>query len=147
MWSGGLREIGGALKTHLVRHFSRKCAPNLRKINPRVAPQEATSIAESIYQLIKQHGPLTVPNTWNQVQESGISGLSSKTHMKLMLKWMRGRKMLKLLCHQIGNNKKFMHITLPEDPDNIQSNTITEPKIQRKKKPSVKKQKVTKKSR
>lgn len=66
--------------------------------------------------------------------------------MKLMLKWMRGRKMLKLLCNQVGNNKKFLHCTLPEDPQNIQSNTITEPKLQRKK-PSVRKQKVTKKSR
>lgn len=68
MWSGGVREIGGGIKAQIVRHFSRKCAPNLRKINPRVAPQEASSIAESIYQVIKQHGPLTVPNTWNQVQ-------------------------------------------------------------------------------
>ncbi|WOH02611.1 hypothetical protein DCAR_0522000 [Daucus carota subsp. sativus] len=144
MW---LREGVGGLKTQLVRHFSRKCAPNLRKINPRVPPQEANSIAEGLYQVIKDHGPLTVPNTWNQVKESGISGLSSKTHMKLMLKWMRGRKMLKLLCNQVGSNKKFLHCTLPEDPENIQSNTITDPKIQRKKKPSVRKLKVTKKNR
>lgn len=117
MWlSGG---ISGA-KT-FVRHFSRKCAPNLRKINPRVPPQEAASIAEGLYQVLKQHGPLTVSNTWNQAKEFGISGLSSKTHMKLMLKWMRGRKMLKLLCNHVGSNKKFLHCTLPEKPQSSQS--------------------------
>eukprot|EP00262_Sarcandra_glabra_P007832 TRINITY_DN20864_c0_g1_i1.p1 TRINITY_DN20864_c0_g1~~TRINITY_DN20864_c0_g1_i1.p1 ORF type:complete len:130 (+),score=19.26 TRINITY_DN20864_c0_g1_i1:103-492(+) len=103
-----------------VRHFSRKCAPNLRKINPKVPPQEASAIAQGLYQIVKDHGPITVSNTWNHAKEAGISGLNSKTHMKIMLKWMRGRKMLKLFCTLTGSSKKFFHSTLPEEPQTAQ---------------------------
>jgi hypothetical protein len=51
-----------------VRHFSRKRAENLRKINPKVTPQEASSIAQDLYHVIKQRGPLTVSNTWIHAQ-------------------------------------------------------------------------------
>ncbi|CAL1386645.1 unnamed protein product [Linum trigynum] len=107
---------GGLIKNALVRYFSKERAVNVRKINPKVPFPEAFAISESLYNIIKQNGPLTVPNTWNLAKEANISGLNSKTHMKIMLKWMRGRKMLKLLCTQVGSNKKFMHCTLPEDP-------------------------------
>ncbi|XP_052210471.1 uncharacterized protein LOC127813510 isoform X2 [Diospyros lotus] len=122
MWFGGLAGGGaGGAKAIFLRFFSRKCAPNLRKINPKVPPQEAASIAEGLYHVIKQHGPLTTPNTWNHVKEAGISGLNSKTHMKIMLKWMRGRKMLKQSCSQVGSSKKFFLSTLPEAPQTDQS--------------------------
>ncbi|CAL1373750.1 unnamed protein product [Linum trigynum] len=107
---------GGLIKNALVRYFSKERAVNVRKINPKVPFPEAFAISESLYNIIKQNGPLTVPNTWNFAKEANISGLNSKTHMKIMLKWMRGRKMLKLLCTQVGSNKKFMHCTLPEEP-------------------------------
>ncbi|KAJ8632507.1 hypothetical protein MRB53_025843 [Persea americana] len=94
--------IQGAAAT-FVRYFSRKRSPNLRKINPKVQPQEASVIAKDLYQIIKSNGPLTVPKTWDHVKEAGINGLNSKTHMKIMLKWMRGRKMLKLFCTHIGS--------------------------------------------
>ncbi|ESQ27776.1 hypothetical protein EUTSA_v10019277mg [Eutrema salsugineum] len=99
-----------------VRYMSRERAVNVRKINPKVPIPEANLIANSLYNLFKQHGPLSVPNTWLRAQEAGVSGLNSKTHMKLMLKWMRGRKMLKLICNQAGSSKKFFHTILPEDP-------------------------------
>ncbi|KAM3396491.1 hypothetical protein P3S68_000003 [Capsicum galapagoense] len=110
MWRGG----GNGVASVFVRHFSRKRAPNLRKINPKVPPQEAATIAESLYHVIHQHGPLTLPNTWNLAKEANINGLNSKTHMKLMLKWMRGRNMLKQFCHHVGSSKKFMLSALPE---------------------------------
>ncbi|GMP96830.1 hypothetical protein CsSME_00045307 [Camellia sinensis var. sinensis] len=58
MWLGG--GTGGGAKTAFVR-----------KINPKVTPQEAASIAQGLYQVIKQHGPLTVSNTWNHAKASG----------------------------------------------------------------------------
>lgn len=61
---------GGATLLQLVRHFSKKRAENVRKINPRVAPQEAKSIAQDIYGVIKAYGPLTVSNTWNHLKVS-----------------------------------------------------------------------------
>ncbi|XP_058202497.1 uncharacterized protein LOC131316942 [Rhododendron vialii] len=128
MWLGG--GGSGGVKTCFVRYFSRKCAPNLRKINPKVPPQEASSLAESLYHVIKQHGPLTVSNTWNHAKEAGIDGLASKTHMKIMLKWMRGRNMLKLFCHLVGSSKKFLHCTLPEEPQTAESIHSMELKLQ-----------------
>ncbi|KAK2981967.1 hypothetical protein RJ640_019187 [Escallonia rubra] len=138
MWLGG----GNGVAKTLVRHFSRKCAPNLRKINPKVPPQEAASIAQGLYHLIKHTGPLSVSNTWNHAKESGISGLNSKTHMKIMLKWMRGRKMLKLLCNHVGSSKKFLHCTLPEGPQTDQSNNSLELQLQTEKPPMKRKKQI-----
>ncbi|XP_077233562.1 tumor necrosis factor receptor family protein [Tasmannia lanceolata] len=122
-----------------VRYFSKKRAVNPRKINPKVPLQEASTISKSLYQIIKDNGPITVSNTWNQAKDAGISGLNSKTHMKLMLKWMRGRKMLKLFCTPVGSNKKFLHSTLPEEPQT--SKPDTPPPSPERKKSSPKKQK------
>ncbi|KAK4746075.1 hypothetical protein SAY87_012387 [Trapa incisa] len=120
MWftrSGAVSRATAALSGSVfVRYFSQKRAVNVRKINPKVPHQEAYSIARDLYDVIRTHGPLTVGNTWTHAQEAGVSGLQSKTHMKIMLKWMRGRKMLKLLCNHVGSNKKFLHSTLPEEP-------------------------------
>ncbi|GMY30694.1 tumor necrosis factor receptor family protein [Fagus crenata] len=149
MWFGGLFNRSsngtgvGVGMGIITRHFSRKRAENVRKINPRVTPQEASTIAQDLYHLINQRGPLTVSNAWIQAQESGISGLDSKTHLKLMLKWMRGRKMLKLFCNQIGSSKKFLLSTLPEEPQTEQLKSPSEPKLQTKK-PSIKRRKQNK---
>lgn len=132
MWRGALSS-GKGVATVFLRHFSRTRAPNLRKINPKVPPQEAATIAESLYHVIQQHGPLTLPNTWNLVKEANISGLNSKTHMKLMLKWMRGRNMLKQFCHHVGSSKKFMLSVLPEEMQISQANNSLEVNIKMKK--------------
>jgi hypothetical protein len=42
-------------------------------------------------------------------QDAGISGLNSKTHMKILLKWMTGRRIVKLSCTHVGNAKKFLY--------------------------------------
>ncbi|EXC28323.1 hypothetical protein L484_011827 [Morus notabilis] len=134
-----------------VRYFSRdgrKRAENVRKINPRVSPQEASSIARGLYDVVKQHGPLTISNAWLLAKDSGVSGLNSKTHMKLMLKWMRGRKMVKLLCNHVGSTKKFLLSTKTEaEPSNNKDKAEAEPsnnklKLQTKK-PSQKGKKQT----
>ncbi|XP_050377774.1 uncharacterized protein LOC126795009 [Argentina anserina] len=122
------------------RYFSQERAENLRKINPKVSFPEANTIARDLYDVVKQHGPITIPNTWAQAKESGVSGLNSKTHMKIMLKWMRGRKMLKLFPNQVGSNKIFLLCTLPEDPHVTEFIKSTAVKVQSKK-PSSKKKK------
>lgn len=58
--------------TTFVRYFSRSRRPNLRKINPKVPPQEASSIAKDLHQIIKEKGPLTVPKTWDHVKVSSF---------------------------------------------------------------------------
>ncbi|CAN0908976.1 hypothetical protein LINGRAHAP2_LOCUS25571 [Linum grandiflorum] len=123
--TGGGGSAGGAIKSALSRYFSRERAVNVRKINPKVPFPEAFAISESLYNIIKKNGPLTIGNTWNLAQEASVDGLASKTHMKIMLKWMRGRNMLKLICNHVGSNKKFMHCTLPEDPQSQSDSTPT----------------------
>lgn len=60
--------------------------------------------------------------------------------MKIMLKWMRGRKMLKLMCHQVGSGKKFLHSTLPEEPETEESRNALELKLKAEK-PAMKRRK------
>ncbi|XP_022958708.1 uncharacterized protein LOC111459852 [Cucurbita moschata] len=141
-WLRGIQTIrnadGGGGSAGLVfstftRYFSRSRAENLRKINPKLTPQEASLVAQDLYGVVKQHGPLTVSNAWIKAQESGVGGLNSKTHMKLLLKWMRGRKMLQLFCNQVGSNKKFLLAT-PDDPRAEELKSASEPVVQRRKK-------------
>lgn len=65
--------------------------------------------------------------------------------MKIMLKWMRGRNLLKLFCNQVGSNKKFLHCSLPEEPRTEQLESLPEPVLQTKKKLKAKRKKKTKK--
>lgn len=51
-----------------VRYMSRERAVNVRKINPKVPIQEAYVISNSLYDVFKKHGPLSVPNTWLRAQ-------------------------------------------------------------------------------
>ncbi|GAB2225701.1 hypothetical protein Droror1_Dr00006505 [Drosera rotundifolia] len=101
--------------TMILRNFSRSRAENIRKTNPRVPPQQAAVIAQSLHDLIKLRGPFTVSNTWVHAQEVGVEGLESKTHLKLMLKWMRARGLVRLGCKQVGNGKRFFIRALPEE--------------------------------
>ncbi|ERN08181.1 hypothetical protein AMTRI_Chr09g17240 [Amborella trichopoda] len=111
----------------LVRYFSRKRQPDLKKINPKVPYSEADAIAKDLLQVFKERGPLTVGSTWDHAKEVGINGLNSKTHMKILLKWMRGRKMLKLLCTHVGSNKKFFHTPWREKPQTDGPESPSEP--------------------
>lgn len=69
MWFGGGGGGGRGVAAGLfVRYFSRERAVNVRKINPKVPYPEASSIAQSLYQVIKQNGPLSVSNAWIQAK-------------------------------------------------------------------------------
>jgi hypothetical protein len=70
---GGGGNIGSIVKNQIVRHFSRARAVDVKRINPKVPFSEAASIAQSLYQVIKEHGPLTVSNTWNQAKVTSFS--------------------------------------------------------------------------
>ncbi|EMS59253.1 hypothetical protein TRIUR3_07633 [Triticum urartu] len=47
--------------------------------------------------------------------DAAIDGLNSKTHMKILLKWMWGRRIIKLSCTQAGNTKKFLYSPFTAD--------------------------------
>ncbi|KAJ1292669.1 hypothetical protein BS78_01G007500 [Paspalum vaginatum] len=109
--------FGGAAWEVLRRHFSRKRSVDVRRINPKVPKEEAVAISGRLLQILTDHGPLTVGNTWNHAKDADISGLNSKTHMKILLKWMTGRRIVKLSCVHVGNAKKFLYSPFTESPD------------------------------
>ncbi|XP_062213941.1 uncharacterized protein LOC133914980 [Phragmites australis] len=114
---GGGGGFGGTAWEVVRRHFSRKRAVNVRRINPKVPKEEAVAISGRLLQILSDHGPLTVGNTWNHAKDAGISGLNSKTHMKILLKWMTGRRIVKLSCTQVGNSKKFLYSPFTESSE------------------------------
>ncbi|XP_020087668.1 uncharacterized protein LOC109709763 isoform X2 [Ananas comosus] len=62
---GGRGGAAAAAARMLVRYFSRKRGQDVRRINPKVPREEASEISKGLYQIVKDHGPLTVANTWN----------------------------------------------------------------------------------
>uniref|UniRef100_A0ACD6A7X3 Uncharacterized protein n=1 Tax=Avena sativa TaxID=4498 RepID=A0ACD6A7X3_AVESA len=106
---------GGMAWEVVKRHFSRKRAEDVRRINPKVPKEEAVAISGRLLQILADHGPLTVGNTWNHAKDAAIEGLNSKTHMKILLKWMWGRQIIKLTCTQAGNTKKFLYSPFTAD--------------------------------
>ncbi|GKV04094.1 hypothetical protein SLEP1_g16301 [Rubroshorea leprosula] len=80
MWMGGFvrknMESSVALGSIFSRYMSRSRAVNVRKINPKVPIEEAKSIAHSLYDIIRQHGPLSISNTWIQAKVLSFSLLN-----------------------------------------------------------------------
>ncbi|KAK4773723.1 hypothetical protein SAY87_028742 [Trapa incisa] len=44
-------------------------------------------------------------------QEVGLRGLTGKRHMKIILRWMRERQKLRLICNHVGPHKQFLYTT------------------------------------
>lgn len=65
---GGGGGAAAAAAMNFVRHFSQKRAPDIKRISPKVPKEEAKAISQSLYQIIKDHGPLSVANTWNHAK-------------------------------------------------------------------------------
>ncbi|KAL6909365.1 hypothetical protein ACP4OV_001646 [Aristida adscensionis] len=114
---GGGGGFGATAWEVVRRHFSRKRAVDVRRINPKVPKEEAVAISRGLLQFLTDHGPLTVGNTWNHAKDAGIDGLNSKTHMKILLKWMTGRRIVKLTCAHVGNAKRFLYSPYTADPE------------------------------
>ncbi|CAN6280537.1 unnamed protein product [Urochloa humidicola] len=114
---GGGGGFGGAAWEVVRRHFSKKRSVDVRRINPKVPKEEAVAISGRLLQILSDHGPLTVGNTWNHAKDAGISGLNSKTHMKILLKWMTGRRVVKLTCVHVGNAKRFLYTPYTESAE------------------------------
>ncbi|CAM6091898.1 unnamed protein product [Calypogeia fissa] len=65
----------------------------------------------TLKEIVKEKGPLTVASFWEHAQ---TTGLRSKRHMKMILKWMRGQNHVKLVCNHLGDRrspteKEFMY--------------------------------------
>ncbi|KAK8311855.1 hypothetical protein V6Z11_A04G000300 [Gossypium hirsutum] len=82
----------------MIRYFSTKPKPKMKPIELKTVT----------FDILKEHGPLTVGDTWERIKEVGLRGLTSKRHMKIVLRWMRGRQNIRLICNHVGPHKQFL---------------------------------------
>uniref|UniRef100_A0A0D3AX18 Uncharacterized protein n=1 Tax=Brassica oleracea var. oleracea TaxID=109376 RepID=A0A0D3AX18_BRAOL len=95
----------------LIRQFATKPKPKMKPIELNTPPEQTQTITRVIFDVLKEHGPLTIAETWDRVKEVGLRGLTSKRHMKIILRWMRERQKLKLICNHVGPHKQFLYTT------------------------------------
>ncbi|XP_020251730.1 uncharacterized protein LOC109829047 [Asparagus officinalis] len=95
---------------------ARKGKPKMKPIEPRTPPEQTQTITRAIFDVIKEHGPLTIADAWAHLKESGLRGLTSKRHMKILLRWMRERQKLRLICNHEGPHKQFLYTTWFTNP-------------------------------
>ncbi|TYH41539.1 hypothetical protein ES332_D12G323900v1 [Gossypium tomentosum] len=71
----------------MIRYFSTKPKPKMKPIELKTSPEQTQTIS----------------------REVGLRGLTSKRHMKIVLRWMRGRQNIRLICNHVGPHKQFLH--------------------------------------
>ncbi|PWA61970.1 hypothetical protein CTI12_AA366280 [Artemisia annua] len=97
--------------TTAVRYLGTKPKPATKALEPRFRPEQNQTITRAIFDILKEHGPLSVAQTWERVQQVGVQDLTSKTQMKTVLRWMKERQKLKQICNHVGSNKQFLYTT------------------------------------
>ncbi|RYR41033.1 uncharacterized protein LOC107463698 isoform X1 [Arachis duranensis] len=96
-----------------IRLFAKKPKPKMGPIELKTPPEQRLTITRVLFDIVKEHGPLTVQDTWEHVKEVGLKDLKGKQHMKIVLRWMRERQKLRLIC----NHNRVWHFQTPtKDP-------------------------------
>ncbi|KAH0939990.1 hypothetical protein HID58_007451 [Brassica napus] len=122
----------------LIRQFATKPKPKMKPIELNTPPEQTQTITRVIFDVLKEHGPLTIAETWDRVKEVGLRGLTSKRHMKIILRWMRERQKLKLICNHVGPHKQFLYTTwftkhnpskFSKPPENLTGKSSGHPKL------------------
>nr|XP_043617524.1 uncharacterized protein LOC122589310 [Erigeron canadensis] len=112
--------------TTAVKYLGTKPKPAMKALEPRFRPEQNQTITRAIFEILKEHGPLSVAQTWERVQQVGVPDLTSKTQMKTVLRWMKERQKLKQICNHVGPNKQFLYTTWFTKPP-----TVTQPRATR----------------
>ncbi|XP_020187741.1 uncharacterized protein [Aegilops tauschii subsp. strangulata] len=101
-----------------ARWAAKKGKPKMAPIELTTAPEQAQSITRTIFDVVKEHGALTISDVWEHVKDVGLRGLTSKRQMKIMLRWMREKQKLRLICDHDGPHKQFLYTTWFTNPKN-----------------------------
>lgn len=117
------QDTGGGLQrpemfATAARWVGKKGKPKMGPIELTAAPEQAQSITRTIFDVVREHGPLTITDVWEHVKGVGLRGLTSKRQMKIMLRWMRERQKLRLICDHDGPHKQFLYTTWFTNPKN-----------------------------
>ncbi|KAJ6803389.1 uncharacterized protein M6B38_108245 [Iris pallida] len=99
-----------------ARTAGKKGKPPMKPIEPRTPPEQTQTITRAIFDVVKEHGPLTIADAWEHLKGVGLRGLTSKRHMKILLRWMRERQKLRLICNHDGPHKQFLYTTWFTNP-------------------------------
>lgn len=69
-----------------VRWMAKKPKPKMKPIEPRTPPEQTQTITRAIFDVVKEHGPLTVADTWDHLKVVLASPLSRlPVHTKILL--------------------------------------------------------------
>uniref|UniRef100_A0ACD5ZT31 Uncharacterized protein n=1 Tax=Avena sativa TaxID=4498 RepID=A0ACD5ZT31_AVESA len=102
--------------------------PKMAPIELTTPPEQTQSITRAIFDVVREHGPLTISDVWEHVKDVGLRGLTSKRQMKIMLRWMREKQKLKLICDHHGPHKQFLYTTWFTNPKNAPAPAPQRPK-------------------
>ncbi|XP_019429339.1 PREDICTED: uncharacterized protein LOC109336950 [Lupinus angustifolius] len=116
----------------MIRFIGKKPKPKMKPIELKTPPEQRQTITRVLFDIVKEHGPLTIEDTWNRVKEVGLKDLTSKRHMKIVLRWMRERQKLRLVCNHVGAHKQFLYTTWFTKASTAQATTISFPVKQNK---------------
>ncbi|XP_074275097.1 uncharacterized protein LOC141599096 [Silene latifolia] len=99
------------VRTVMRMMISKKPKPKMKAIELNYQPEQTQTITRAVFDIVKEHGPLTLAQTWDRVQEVGLKQLTSKTQMKTVMRWMKERQKLRLICNHVGSQKQFLYTT------------------------------------
>lgn len=54
--------------TTTVKYLGTKPKPAMKALEPRFRPEQNQTITRAIFDILKEHGPLSVAQTWERVQ-------------------------------------------------------------------------------
>lgn len=109
-----------------IRYIGRKPKPKMKPIELKTPQEQTQTITRTIFDILKEHGPLTIAETWERVKDVGLRGLASKRHMKIVLRWMRERQKLKIICNHVGPQKQFLYTTWLTKPNIMHPKPVTD---------------------
>jgi hypothetical protein len=92
--------------------------------------EQVQPAAESLFNILQAHGPLTAKGCWQHASQLENTALRSKRQMKLMLRWMREKRRVKITCNATGKgptDKEFLFsLKLPKTVRNKPSTSQEE---------------------
>ncbi|XP_024372970.1 uncharacterized protein [Physcomitrium patens] len=101
--------------------WARKLGP--RPIKVQNLGEQVHLASQTLHKILEEHGPITVSECWNHASQMQNHGLKSKRHMKMMLRWMRERRTVKIVVKHGEDGKS----TNPNDREFLFS--VVQPKV------------------
>ena len=63
----------------VIRYLAKKPKPPMKPIELKTPPEQTQTISRVIFDIVKEHGPLTIAQTWDHVKVHYIHTLKLKT--------------------------------------------------------------------